>query len=76
MAKVIVTDTHLTNIANAIRDKKGTSVPSCDGTTFDSSAVATDTCYIYVPDTLLEEWKATSGWSSHASQIKGLSELE
>lgn len=56
--------------------KNATSVPSCDGTTFDSSAVATDTCYIYVPDTLLEEWKATSGWSSHASQIKGLSELE
>ena len=25
MAKVLVTDTHLTNIADAIRDKKGTS---------------------------------------------------
>jgi hypothetical protein len=45
--------------------KNATSVPSCDSTTFDSSAVASDTCFIYVPDTLLEEWKTTSNWSCY-----------
>ena len=30
--------------------------------------------YAYVPDTLVDEWKTVSGWSSIASKIKPLSE--
>lgn len=56
--------------------KNATSIPSCNSSAFVSSSVASGTCFIYVPDALLEEWKATSGWSTYANQIKGLSELE
>lgn len=32
-------------------------------------------CIIYVPDALVEDYKAASNWSTYASRIKGLSEL-
>lgn len=38
--------------------------------------VANGTGYIYVPDTLVEQYKAASNWSTYASQIKPISELE
>ena len=31
--------------------------------------------YIYVPDNLVESYKTATNWSTHASKIKGLSEL-
>jgi hypothetical protein len=33
-----------------------------------------NTCTVYVPDELVDEYKAATNWKNHASQIKGLSE--
>lgn len=43
---------------------------------FTSSGVASGTGYVYVPDALVDSYKAASNWSTYANQIKGLSELE
>ena len=32
-------------------------------------------CIIYVPDDLVDDYKAASNWSTYADRIKGLSEL-
>lgn len=42
---------------------------------FDSTPIASGTGYIYVPDALVEDYKAATNWSTYAAQIKGLSEL-
>ena len=41
-----------------------------------STPIASGTGYIYVPDNLVDTYKANTNWSNYASQIKGLSELE
>lgn len=33
-----------------------------------------NTCTVYVPDELVDEYKAASNWKNHAGQIRGLSE--
>lgn len=33
-----------------------------------------NTCTVYVPDELVEEYKAATNWKNHAGQIRGLSE--
>lgn len=38
--------------------------------------IANGTGYIYVPDNLVDSYKANTNWSTYANQIKGLSELE
>lgn len=43
---------------------------------FASSGIANGTGYIYVPDDLVDSYKSATNWSTYASQIKGLSELE
>ena len=43
---------------------------------FTSSGIASGTGYVYVPDNLVDSYKAASNWSTYANQIKGLSELE
>ena len=40
-----------------------------------STPIASGTGYIYVPDDLVETYKAATNWSTYAAQIKGLSEL-
>ena len=42
---------------------------------FDGSGLDNKTCFLYVPDNLVESYKAASKWSTYASQIKPLSEL-
>ena len=42
---------------------------------FTNSAIANGTGYIYVPDALVDTYKADSAWSTYATQIKGISEL-
>lgn len=42
---------------------------------FDGTKIASGNGYIYVPDTLVEDYKAATNWSTYAAQIKGLSEL-
>lgn len=41
-----------------------------------NTPIASGTGYIYVPDNLVDTYKANTNWSNYASQIKGLSELE
>lgn len=42
---------------------------------FKNSAIANGTGFIYVPDNLVEQYKAATNWATYASQIKGISEL-
>ena len=42
---------------------------------FVRSAIATGTGYVYVPDSLVDSYKAATNWSTFANQIKGLSEI-
>ena len=42
--------------------------------TFSGSAIASGTGYIYVPDSLVDSYKAATNWSTYAAQIKPLSE--
>ena len=41
-----------------------------------NTSIAKGTGYIYVPDNLVEQYKAATNWSTYASQIKPISELE
>ena len=43
---------------------------------FNNTPIANGTGYIYVPDDLVEQYKAATNWSVYASQIKPISELE
>lgn len=45
-------------------------------TAFAGTPIASGTGFIYVPDTLVDEYKTVTNWSTYASQIKPLSELE
>lgn len=42
---------------------------------FSNTPIKSGTGYIYVPDELVDDYKAASDWSTVANQIKGLSEL-
>ena len=44
-------------------------------TAFTGSAVASATGYIYVPDDLVDQYKAATNWATYASQIKGFSDI-
>lgn len=41
---------------------------------FSNTPIASGTGHIYVPDTLVEDYKAATNWSTYADQIKPLSE--
>lgn len=43
---------------------------------FTNTPIAKGTGYIYVPDNLVEQYKAATNWSTYANQIKPISELE
>lgn len=43
---------------------------------FTNTPIAKGTGYIYVPDNLVEQYKTANNWSTYASQIKPISELE
>ena len=49
-----------------------TSVPPCLVTTFNNSAVAAETCYIYVPANMVDAFKAADYWSTYAGQIRAI----
>lgn len=53
-----------------------TSVPVLGSNVFTSTEIAKKRGYIYVPDSLVEEIKIASNWSTFADQIKPISELE
>lgn len=53
-----------------------TSVPPlANVNAFTGTPIASGTGYIYVPDALVDTWKAATNWSTYAAQIKPLSEL-
>ena len=53
-----------------------TAVPSLfSENVFKSSNILNGTGYIYVPDTLVEDFKAATNWSTYAEQIKPISEM-
>ena len=41
-----------------------------------NTSIAKGTGYIYVPDNLVEQYKAATNWSTYANQIKPISDLE
>ena len=43
---------------------------------FTNTPIAKGTGLIYVPDNLVEQYKAATNWSTYANQIKPISELE
>lgn len=47
-------------------------ISTITGTPFASSAIASGTGYIYVPAALVDQYKAASGWSTYASQIRAI----
>lgn len=54
-----------------------TSVPTLSTkSAFTETPIASGTGYIYVPDDLVDSFKAATNWSTYADQIKGISELE
>ena len=42
---------------------------------FSGTSIAKGTGFVYVPDDLVEQYKAATNWSTYASQIKPISEL-
>ena len=53
-----------------------TSVPNLSNVSaFDDTPIANGTGYIYVPDTLVDSFKAATNWSTYADQIKPISEM-
>lgn len=76
---------NITSIASAAFSNSGiktlifrnsTSVPTLQNVNaFNSTPIASGTGYIYVPDALVDTWKAATNWSTYAAQIKPLSEL-
>lgn len=51
---------------------KTTLVPLTDVNVFENSTVATGTGYIYVPSTLVDEYKTATNWVTYASQIRAI----
>ena len=49
-----------------------TSVPTISSTTFNSTAVKSGNCYVYVPKALEATFKVASNWSTYASQIRAI----
>ena len=43
---------------------------------FSGTPIAKSTGFVYVPDDLVEQYKAATNWSTYATQIKPISELE
>lgn len=66
------------NSAKKIIFRNVTSVPTlANKNAFSSSTTMTNgTCFIYVPDHLVDSFKAATNWSTHASMIKPISEME
>lgn len=55
---------------------RNSTVARLRGAAFSSTPIINGTGYIYVPDNLVDSYKAATNWTTVASQIKPLSELE
>lgn len=65
--------THLTGVI--IKASQIPNISMNAGGPFYASGIASGKGYIYVPDDLVDDYKAAEGWSTYANQIKGISEL-
>ncbi len=71
------TGTYLFNGCTSLKHLviRGTNVLNVtNANSFTNSGISTGTCTIYVPDSLVEDYKAANYWSTYASQIKPISE--
>lgn len=50
----------------------GSTVATLQGTAFTNTPIASGDGYIYVPSALVEEYKATTNWSTYADQIRAI----
>lgn len=50
-------------------------IPMVNSNAIYGTLIANKAGYIYVPDNLVDKYKAATNWSTHAAQIKPLSEL-
>jgi len=66
---------HCSNLSKIVFNNI-TSVPSLGSTSLSGTAIASENGYIYVPDILVDSFKSASNWSTYASQIKPISEME
>ena len=48
------------------------SCPGLNAQTFQATAIASGTGYIYVPRSMVEQYKAATNWSAYAGQIRAL----
>lgn len=55
---------------------RATTPPTLHSNGFYQNSIVNGTGYIYVPDESIETYKTADVWSTYASQIKGISELE
>lgn len=55
---------------------RGRGVCTLDTGALGRTAIASGAGYIYVPDELIESYKAATNWSTYAAQFRPLSELE
>lgn len=63
-------------LVTLILRKAGTVCTLKNVNAFTGTPISKGTGYIYVPDNLVEQYKAATNWSTYASQIKPISELE
>lgn len=64
-----------TNIRKLILRKHDAITANSSTAVFNNTPMARGEGFIYVPDHLVEDYKAASNWSAYAAQIKPLSEL-
>lgn len=64
-----------TSLTTIIFRKTDAAVILSNADNFSNTPIASGTGYIYVPDALVDTYKAATNWSTYAEQIKGLSEL-
>jgi hypothetical protein len=53
-----------------ILDYESTSIPSLRSDSFNMSSISSGICYIYVPSTMVDNYKTQTNWSNYENQIK------
>lgn len=66
---------YCTNLTTFIIEQSDCVCRIIDTNTFGDTPIANGTGFIYVPDELVDDYKAARYWSTYAAQIKPLSEL-
>ena len=67
---------HCSRLVTVILRKADTVCTLENVNAFSGTSIAKGTGFVYVPDNLVEQYKAATNWSTYANQIKPISELE